>query len=131
MNNKLDAIIGSKATKSELVTNKNTAKTYGSGDIDVYATPAMVGLMEGASILLLDKALETGFSTVGTKIDVNHVAATPIGMNVTAEAELLEVTGKKLVFKISAFDERGTIGEGTHERFIIEVEKFLNKTNSK
>ena len=128
---KLETIVGTKATKSELVTNNNTAKTYGSGDIDVYATPAMVGLMEGASILILDKVVPNGFSTVGTKIDVSHLAATPIGMNVTAEAELIEVTGKKLVFKVIASDERGKIGEGIHERFVIEVEKFLHKTKNK
>lgn len=129
--NNLEKLIGSKASKSELVSISNTAKTYGSGSIEVYATPAMIGLMEGASMLVIDESMPLGFSSVGTKIEANHISATPIGMKVTAEAELTAVEGKKLTFKIIASDERGKIGESLHERFIVEVDKFLTKTNSK
>lgn len=123
--------IGLTAEKSEMVTAQNTAKAYGSGSIDVYATPAMIGLMEGASLASVDTALPDGLSTVGTKVEIKHLAATPLGMKVTAKAELVEIEGKKLTFKIKANDERGPIGEGLHERFIIEIDKFLQKTNQK
>lgn len=117
--------------KSEKVTTLNTAKAYGSGSIDVYATPAMIGLMEGASLALADKGLPEGYSTVGTKVDISHIAATPLGMTVTAKAALTEISGKKLVFSVEAFDERGKIGYGTHTRAIVETQKFLKATNDK
>lgn len=117
--------------KSEKVTEANTAKAYGSGSIEVYATPAMIGLMEGASLALADQALPEGYSTVGTKVDVSHIAATPLGMTVTAKATLTEISGKKLVFSVEASDERGKIGSGTHTRAIVETEKFLKTTNEK
>ncbi len=123
--------VGLKAEKKQTVTNLNTAKTYGSGDIDVFATPAMIGLMEGASLMITEKHLPQGFSSVGTKVDVYHTAATPIGMTVTAKAEIVEIHGKRLIFKIEAFDEKQQIGEGLHERYIIETEKFLKKAYAK
>lgn len=122
---------GLKAEKSEKVTAANTAKAYGSGSIEVYATPAMIGLMEGASLSAVDPALPAGFSTVGTRLETNHLAATPLGMTVRAEAELIAVNGKKLTFKIAAFDEKDKIGEGIHERYIIEIAKFLAKAAAK
>jgi len=117
--------------REELVTNKNTAMAYGSGGVAVYATPAMIGLMENASLSAVDPVLSEGMATVGTELNVKHLAATPVGMKVRARAELLEIDGKRLVFKVEAFDEKAKIGEGTHERYIINLEKFLAKAGIK
>jgi predicted thioesterase len=87
----------------------------------------MIGLMEGACLSVVDPLLPEGFASVGTQLHVAHLAATPLGRTVTAKAELITVSGKKLVFKVAAFDGRQKIGEGTHERFIVETEKFLAK----
>lgn len=123
--------IGTSAEKSEFVTNLNTAKTFGSGALDVYATPAMIALMEGAAMLALQKHLSADQGSVGTKVDIAHSSATPLGMKVTATAEITSVTGKKISFAVVASDERGIIGQGFHERFIIDNAKFIDKTNAK
>ncbi len=123
--------LGLKAEKTETVTDKNTAIAYGSGGIAVYATPAMIGLMEGASLAAVEAALPAGFTTVGTQVSVAHAAATPVGMAVRAEAELTAVAGKKLAFAVRAYDEAGLIGEGTHERYIVEAAPFVAKANKK
>ena len=123
--------IGLLAEKSEVVSANNTAISYGSGSIAVYATPAMIGLMEGAAIKCVDDKLEGGLGTVGISLNVRHLAATPIGMSVTATAELIEIVERKLVFKVTAFDNNEKIGEGIHERFIIKIDKFLTKCNNK
>ena len=91
----------------------------------------MIGLMEGASLAAVGSSLPEGFTTVGTQVTVGHAAATPVGMKVRAEAELTAVAGRKLSFRVRAFDETGLIGEGTHERFIVEAEPFLAKANKK
>lgn len=122
---------GMTGIKEDLVTDKNTAMAYGSGGVAVYATPAMIGLMENASLSAVDPYLPEGMATVGTRLDVKHLTATPIGMKVKAAAELLEVEGKKLVFKIEAFDEKEKIGEGIHERYVIDLAKFLVKCEAK
>jgi len=113
------------------VTDENTALKFGSGTVTVFATPAMVGLMEKAAINSVDSILPPGFATVGTHLDIKHLAATPLSMIITAKAELIEVEGKKLVFKVEAFDEVEKIGEGLHTRYIIQLEKFLDRTNKK
>ena len=123
--------IGLLAEKSEVVSTNNTAISYGSGSIAVYATPAMIGLMEGAAIKCVDDKLESGLGTVGISLNVRHLAATPIGMSVTATAELIEIVERKLVFKVTAFDNNEKIGEGIHERFIIKIDKFITKCNNK
>ena len=123
--------IGLLAEKSEVVSTNNTAISYGSGSIAVYATPAMLGLMEGADIKCVDDKLESGLGPVGISLNVRHLAATPIGMSVTATAELIEIVERKLVFKVTAFDNNEKIGEGIHERFIIKIDKFLTKCNNK
>ena len=123
--------IGLLAEKSEVVSTNNTAISYGSGSIAVYATPAMIGLMEGAARKCVDDKLESGLGTVGISLNVRHLAATPIGMSVTATAELIEIVERKLVFKVTAFDNNEKIGEGIHERFIIKIDKFLTKCNNK
>ena len=103
----------------------------GSGLVPVFATPYMIALMENAAVNAVQAHLEEGQGTVGTKLEVTHDAATPIGMKVWAEAELTAVEGKKLTFSVKAFDEAGPIGGGTHERFIITVDRFLAKAEAK
>ena len=122
---------GLSAEKHTVVTDANTAASLGSGGIPVYATPAMIALMEGAAFSSVASLLPQGWSTVGTEINVRHLSATPEGMKVHARAELLGVDGRALSFKVEAFDEAGKIGEGSHGRFIIEIEKFLAKAKSK
>lgn len=123
--------LGMTGMKEDMVTEKNTAMAYGSGEVAVYATPAMIGLMENASLSAVDPHLPEGMATVGTRLDVKHLTATPTGMKVRAVAELLEIEGKRLLFKIEAFDEKEKIGEGIHERFIINLAKFLSKCEEK
>ncbi|RRD95240.1 thioesterase [Clostridiales bacterium COT073_COT-073] len=123
--------IGIKGKEETIVSTENSAKTMGSGTLDVFATPAMIALMEKTAWKSVQNHLEDGYGTVGISLNVKHVAATPLGMKVYCESELTGVDGKKLVFIVKAFDEVGLIGEGTHERFIISNEKFQQKTNDK
>lgn len=123
--------IGIKGTQSVTVTNDNTAAAMGSGTLAVFATPAMIALMEKTAYISVQDSLDEGMGSVGTLLNVKHVAATPVGMQVTCESELVEVDGRRLVFTVKAYDEVGLIGEGTHERFIVQNEKFLAKTNAK
>lgn len=123
--------IGIKGKEEITVNTENSAKTMGSGTLDVFATPAMIALMEKTAWKSVQNHLEDGQGTVGISLNVKHVAATPLGMKVYCESELTEVDGKKLVFTVKAFDEAGLIGEGTHERFVITNEKFQQKTNDK
>lgn len=113
------------------VSEKNTAATLGSGSICVFATPAMIALMENAALSSVQDYLPEGSTTVGIKISSSHIAATPLGMEVTAKSELMEIDGKRLVFKVEAFDAVEKIGEANHERFIINVDKFMAKNNGK
>jgi predicted thioesterase len=123
--------IGLEGMKSETVTAANTAIAYGSGGVAVYATPAMIGLMEGACLSAVDPLLDEGTATVGTAINVSHLAATPLGMQVRAKAKLVDIAGKRLTFTVEAYDEKEKIGEGRHERYIIHLDKFLQKTAAK
>lgn len=122
---------GIKGTQEITVTEALTAASFGSGTLPVYATPAMIALMENTAYKSVAEYLEEGSGTVGTLMDVKHVAATPVGMKVTCETELVKADGRALAFSVKAYDECGLIGEGTHERFIIMEEKFLGKTNQK
>lgn len=122
---------GIKGTQEIVVTEALTAAAFGSGTLPVYATPAMIALMENTAYKSVAEYLEEGSGTVGTLMNVKHVAATPVGMKVTCETELMKVEGRALTFSVKAYDECGLIGEGTHERFIIIEEKFLGKTNQK
>ncbi len=119
---------GIKGVARTVVNNSNTAMAMGSGELEVFATPSMVALMEKSAVECLKGRLEEGLGTVGTVININHVSATPLGMEVYAESELIEIDGKHLVFSVKTFDEKGLIGEGAHERFIINNEKFMSKT---
>lgn len=127
----MNITIGEKATYTITVSNENVAKTMGSGSLEVFATPAMVAIMEKASTMALEPYLEEGSTTVGTALNVSHVSATPIGMEVSATAEVIGVEGREITFKVQAFDGAGLIGEGTHKRFVVFAEKFQNKTNAK
>ena len=122
---------GMKGKAETVVTETNTAKAMGSGTLDVFATPAMVALMEEAAWKCVAPELEPGMGTVGTLMNVQHTSATPLSMHVTAECELTEVDNRRLVFTVKAFDEVGPIGSGTHERFIVKDEKFVAKANAK
>jgi len=113
------------------VAEADTATHYGSGLVAVYATPALVALMENAAVRALEGQLPAGQTTVGGRIDVQHLAATPVGMRVRARAELVKVEGHKLTFRIEAWDEVEAIGEATHERFIVDKEKFIARANAK
>ncbi len=122
--------VGMAGEKSEVVTGDNTAIKYGSGSVAVYATPAMIGLMEGAAVKAVDPHLPEGMGTVGVEVKIKHTAATPVGMAVRAIAELVEIDGKRLVFTVKAFDEREEIGSGTHERYVIGLERFMEKAGT-
>lgn len=115
----------------ETVTEKNTAAAMGSGSLPVYATPAMTCLMEKAAAELLEKELPEGWTSVGISLQVKHNAPTPLGGNVRAEAELVEVDGRRFVFQVRAFDDFEEIGCGQHERFAVAKEKFLAKAAAK
>ena len=123
--------IGITGRHEEVVTLELTAARVGSGLVEVYATPMMIALMEKTCADAVEPYLAEGESTVGTLVNVTHSAATPVGMKVMCECELVEVDRRRLVFRVAASDERGPIGEGTHERFIINREKFQAKVNMK
>ncbi|MCE5209841.1 MAG: thioesterase family protein [Chloroflexi bacterium] len=114
-----------------VVTDADTAAKWGSGLVPVYSTPALVGLLERASVQALKGHVPEGKTTVGGRIDVRHLAATPVGMQVHARAELIEMDGRKLVFKVQAWDEMEQIGEAVHERFLVDEAKFLTRVQAK
>lgn len=122
---------GIKGSASCVVGPEDTAKALGSGAVDVFSTPKLVALMEKAALLSVRDYLDEGMDTVGTHLDISHSAATPVGMTVRAESELIEVDRRRLVFSVKAWDETELVGEGTHERFIIDRDKFLAKCNAK
>jgi predicted thioesterase len=122
---------GVRGAQEELVTEKNIASALGSGGLAVYATPCMITLMEYCAMESVRPFLPEGSSTVGTRLDVKHLAATPIGMTVRCETELIEVDRRRLVFLCRAYDNAGLIGEGTQERFIVDNAKFMEKTQAK
>ena len=123
--------IGQKNQIKTTVTENDTAKVFGSGELLVLATPRMIALMEECSYKCISQDLEQGASTVGTSLNVKHLSATPVGMGVSVEAEITEIDGRRVCFSVKAYDECGLIGEGTHERFIVYSEKFTQKTYSK
>lgn len=118
--------------QEELVVNEtNTAEALGSGSLAVFATPAMIALMEKTARLSVAPFLEDGQSTVGTLVNVKHLSASPVGMKITCRTELKEIDRRRLVFHVECSDEAGIIGEGEHERFIIDEAKFMAKTEAK
>ena len=123
--------IGIRGSGEAVVTEALTAKAMGSGELPVYATPAMVALVEETAWKSVAPALEPGQGTVGTKLDLAHLAATPLGRKVRCETELVEIDRRRLVFSAEVWDEAGKIGEGTHERFLVDNERFQAKADGR
>lgn len=122
---------GIKGRQEVVVTENNSANALGSGLLEVFATPAMIALMEKTAWQSVAPDLNDGEGTVGTMLNIKHTAATPLGMRVWCESELIEVDGRRLVFRVEAYDETGKIGEGEHERFVINNRKFMTKAMAK
>ncbi len=117
----------------DVVSGKNTAASLGSGALPVFGTPYLVAMMENAALLLMQKDLPEGKSSVGVRMELEHVSPTPIGMEVRARAEVTAISenGKLVDFKVTGWDEAGLIGEGTHRRAVVTVERFLAKCQGK
>ena len=127
----MSVTVGMKARVEDVVTEFNTAIRAGSGTLPVFATPFMCALMEKAAWMAIAPGLEDGDSSVGTKLSISHQSATPVGLKVWAESEVTAVDGKRIEFTVTAGDEKGLIGSGTHERFIVTDQRFLLKTAKK
>ena len=122
---------GLKGSAALLVDEAHTAPRIGSGRVHVLATPVMINLMEAAALDAAEHLLRPGSQSLGTRLDVSHVAATPVGMRVRATAEVTEVDGNRLTFRVEAHDEGELIGEGTHERIVVDVERFDRRVRRK
>ena len=127
----MEITVGMKGQVATLAEREDTALEVGSGSLLVYATPCMVALMEGAACEAIAPALSEDQSTVGISLDIAHLSATPVGLEVRAEAEVTAVDGKVITFSVTAYDEAGKIGEGTHKRCIVNPQRFLDKAYSK
>ena len=127
----MSVTVGLKGRAEAVVNDSNTAQAACSGALPVFGTPFMCALMEEAAWKSIAPHLEPGQSTVGTRLNVSHDSATPVGMRVWAESEITQVDGKRLVLNVAAFDERGPIGQGVHERFVITDQRFLAKAAQK
>lgn len=127
----MEITIGMKGQAATQVERSDTAMEVGSGSLLVYATPCMVALMEGAACEALEGVLGEDKTTVGVELNISHLSATPVGLEVRAEAEVTAVEGNFITFSITAYDEAGKIGEGIHKRAIVTVQKFLDRTYSK
>ena len=127
----MEITVGMKGEVSSFVEREDTAKEVGSGSLLVYATPCMVALMEGAACEAIEEAMDDSKTSVGTQLNIEHISATPVGLDVRAEATVTSVEGKVITFEVRAFDEAGEIGKGTHKRVIVPTQKFLDKTYSK
>ena len=127
----MDIMIGMKGIVEDMVETADTAAEVGSGSLLVYATPCMVALMEGAACEAIAEAIPEGQTTVGIELNIQHLAATPVGLEVRAEAEVTAVEGKIITFELHAYDESVEIGKGIHKRCIVNAQKFLDKTYGK
>ncbi len=127
----MEITVGMKGIAETLVEREDTAEMVGSGSLLVYATPCMVALMEGAACEAIADAVPEGQTTVGIALNIEHTAATPVGLAVQAEAEVIAVEGKIITFQLRVTDEAGEIGKGTHKRCIVNSQRFLDKTYSK
>lgn len=123
--------LGMKNKLQEMATPERSAQSFGSGGLEVYSTPSMIALIEKTCYTCVQGEMEEGKSTVGTLVNIRHLSATPIFMNVSAECELVEIDGPRLVFRVAVFDECGKVGEGMHERFVVNTETFLENANHK
>ena len=127
----MEITVGMKAEVGSLVEREDTAREVGSGSLLVYATPCMAALMEGAACEAIAEAMDDSKTTVGTELNIQHLSATPVGLEVRAEAEVTAVDGKVITFAITAYDEAGEIGNATHKRVIVNTQKFLEKAYNK
>ena len=127
----MEITIGLTGTVELTVGDEHTAPSIGSGKVRVLATPVMINLIEAASLKAIEHLLEPGYQSLGTHLDVRHLAATPVGMKVTARAEVTKVDGRTVTFRVSASDEKDLIGDGTHERVIVNVAKFDQRVQRK
>ena len=127
----MEIIVGMKGTAENLCEREDTALEVGSGSLLVYATPCMAALMEAAACAAIEEALDDNETTVGIELNLKHTAATPVGLEVRAEAEVTAAEGKIFSFQITAYDEAGKIGEATHKRALVNSQRFLEKTYSK
>lgn len=123
--------LGIKGEQFAVVNDENTAEKYLSGLLPVFATPALVALMEFTCQKSVQPFLDDGFGTVGSAIECRHTAPSPIGSTIKCISELIEIDGRRLVFSVKASDDQGSIGEAKHERFIIDNERFMKKVNEK
>ena len=123
--------VGMNAEVTTLAEREDTALQVGSGSLLVFATPCMVALMESAACEAIDDCLPEDKASVGTELFIKHLSATPVGMEITAKAEVTEVDGNTITFQVTAFDEAGKIGEGTHKRVIVSAQRFLDKAYGK
>ncbi len=124
-------LVGLKNTVAQIVAENDTALAVGSGSLKVLATPKMLALIEKAAADLVEKNLPRELTSVGISLDVKHIAPTPIGLNIRAEVEVVEMDGRKIIFEVAAFDDVEKIGTGRHERFVVEREKFQSKADKK
>jgi len=127
----MEITVGMRGEVSMLVEREDTAQVVGSGSLLVYATPCMVALMEGAACEAIAEVLPEGKTSVGIELSIQHVSATPVGLEVIATAEVIETDGKIITFRVTASDESGLIGEGTHKRALVTAQRFLEKTYEK
>lgn len=123
--------VGTFAELEATVTKELTARHLGSGGVDVFSTPSMIALMEGAAVRAIDPLLPEGSASVGSVVNVRHLAATPLGHRVKARAEVTAVEGRQITFKVEAHDEKELVGEGTHVRFVIDIARFLKRIDAK
>ena len=123
--------VGMQGIVEDIVETVDTAAEVGSGSLLVYATPCMVAMMEGAACEAIDPVMPEGHTSVGIELNVKHLSATPVGLEIKAEATVTAVEGKVITFDLKAYDEAGLIGEGTHKRCIVSAQKFLDKTYAK
>jgi predicted thioesterase len=122
--------VGMKGDAVTTVVHENTAAAVGAGGVEVFGTPMMVALMENAAWQAVINALDEGQVTVGTIVNIRHLAATPLGQQVRATAELIQIDGRRLLFNVEAYDERQKIGDGQHERYIVQLDRFLSRLQS-
>lgn len=127
----MEITVGMKGVATTVVEREDTAAVIGSGLLLVYATPCMIALMEGAASEAISSALSEEQSSVGTALNIAHISATPVGLEVRAEAVVTKVEGKTIYFDVAAYDEKGKIGEGTHTRVVVNAQRFLDKAYSK
>ena len=124
-------LIGLSDVRESSVAEENTARALKSGSLDVLATPEMIRLVEETAAALVEKNLPPELTSVGISLDIKHTAPTPVGMKFRAEVKIVSVDGRRIVLDVAAFDERGQIGNGIHERFIVDAKKFQSKADSK